>query len=104
MENLELKGLHVDELQKLRVMDSELANQVNFELKNVEYVNLHSPIAVCDKSRYRVLDDSFKKRVWRLRRTDRRFSEDDGWFHRTLGRGDKDKAMAHICLKYTQYL
>ena len=28
MENLELKGLHVDELQKLRVMDSELATQV----------------------------------------------------------------------------
>jgi len=33
MENLELKGLHVDELQKLRVMDSELATQTT-ALKN----------------------------------------------------------------------
>ena len=33
MENLELKGLHVDELQKLRVMDSELATQVAIRIR-----------------------------------------------------------------------
>ena len=92
MENLELKGLHVDELQKLRVMDSELAAQVTLAWKcprvatspfsSTFFLSTPNPDFV-------YVDDSFEKRMWRLRWADRRFSEDDGRFHRTLRRGDR---------------
>ena len=75
MEDLNDKGLYLDELQKLRVIEPDAAEQVrfflSFFLKNIELLK------IIFKKKISFVGQGYEGRMWRTDATNRRFQKND---------------------------